>query len=426
MKLRNRIRGMLKSDFNRHFFVLISGTSISQLVPLAASVVLARIYSPEDFGIFAIFTSLVAIFTTVNNLQYQYAIPLPIEDKDAVILTFLSVIAAIGFAILLFIVTLFFKTPILKLIGGEQLGNWIYIVPLAVIFVGIYTPLNFFALRFKKYKVIATSNILRSSSGAGLQLGFGFMGFAQGGLILGNLFSYLSGNAGMAKLFLKFKHFFKDVTKDSLRRNAIRYKKFPLFSIWGIFLYSLSANINSFFISTLYGLGQLGLYSYGTRYLGIPLTLIGNNMGQLFYQVCADCHKKNLPATKEFISTLKKLAIIGFPIFFVLFFTIEDISAFAFGEQWRIAGYYSKILLPFFFIRTLYVPLCQVTSAFEKQELDLWLHVTIFVGNILSFIIAYIFKSSITAFLTIYCIIGSVVYIVLGYVLFLVASRKIK
>ena len=426
MTLRNRIRGMLKSDFNRHFLVLVSGTSISQLVPLAASVILSRIYSPEDFGVFAIFTSLVAIFASLNNLQYHYAIPLPTEDKDAVILTFLSVIAAIAVAIVLLIGSLFLKTPLLKLIGGEQLGNWIYVVPLAVIFVGIYTPLNYFALRFKKYKAIATSNILRSSSNAGLQLGFGFAGFTHAGLIIGNLFSYLSGNAGMAKLFLKFKHFFKDVTKESLWRNAVRYKKFPLFSIWGLFLYSLSANINSFFISTLYGLGQLGLYSYGTRYLGIPLSLIANNMGQLFYQVCADCHKKNLPATKEFLSTLKKLAVIGFPIFFVLFFTIEDISAFAFGEQWRIAGYYSKLLLPHFFIRTLYVPLGEITSAFEKQELDLWIHVAIFASNILSFIIAYAFQCSITTFLMLYCIIGSVVYIFLGYILFLVASQKIK
>lgn len=425
MKLRDRLRKLLKSDFNRHFLVLISGTTISQLVPLAASVVLARIYSPEDFGVFAIFTSLVAIFATVNNLQYQFAIPLPTEDKDAVILTFLSAIAAIGFAVVLFIVALFFKTPLLKLIGGEKLGNWIFIVPPAVILVGMYTPLNYFALRFKKFKVIATSNILRSSSGAGLQLGFGFAGFTNAGLILGNLLAYLFGNAGMVKLFLRFKHFFKDVTKDSLWKNAIRYKKFPLVSIWGIFLYSLSANINSFFISTLYGLGQLGLYSYGTRYLSIPLMLIGSNMGQLFYQVCADCHKKNLPATREFLSTLKKLAIIGFPIFFVLFFVIEDLSAFAFGEQWRIAGYYSKILLPFFFIRTLYVPVCQITSAFEKQELDFWIHVAIFAGNIVSFLIAYFSKCSISTFLTVYCIIGSIVYIILGYILFLVASRKI-
>jgi O-antigen/teichoic acid export membrane protein len=426
MTLRDKIRQLLKSDFNKHFFVLISGTSISQLVPLLASVVLARIYSPEDFGILAIFTSLVSIFTSVNNLRYEFAIPLPTEDKDAVILTFLSGIIAIGFSIALFIIALLFKTPILKLIGGEQLGNWIYAVPLAIFFWGIYSPLNYFALRFKKYKLIASSNILRSSSSAGLQLGFGLAGFTQAGLILGSVFSSLFGNAGMTRLFLKFKESFKDVTRASLKRNAIRYKKFPIFSIWGIFLNNLSANINSFFISNLYGLGQLGFYSYGTRYLSIPLTLIGNNMGQLFYQVCADCHKNNLPATKEFLSTLKKLVILGFPLFFVLFFTIEDLSAFVFGEQWRIAGYYSKILLPLFFIRTVYAPLSQVSGAFEKQELSLRIQIAIFLTNMASFVTAYLLKCSITTFLILYCTIGSVVYIILGYILFLIASKKIR
>src|SRR5690606_10937875 len=104
-------------------------------------------------------------------------------------------------------------------------------------------------------------------------------------------------------------------------------KKFPLISVWGIVLNNLSINVNNFFISSLFGARQLGYYSYGYKYLNVPLSLISNNMGQLFYQVCADCYKENKTASKEFVSTLKKLLIISIPIFVLLFFFIEDLFA---------------------------------------------------------------------------------------------------
>jgi O-antigen/teichoic acid export membrane protein len=149
-------------------------------------------------------------------------------------------------------------------------------------------------------------------------------------------------------------------------------------------------------------------------------------MGQLFFQVSSDCYKNDTPATEAFLSTLKKLVVIALPVFTLLFFTIEDISAFVFGEQWRIAGYYAKLLLPLYFIRTIYIPLSPITNAFEKLELALKIHVAIFSGNILSFIIAYFAGFSIKNFLITYCIIGSIIYTLMGYILFLVASKRIK
>ncbi|WP_344981935.1 lipopolysaccharide biosynthesis protein [Compostibacter hankyongensis] len=425
MKIVQRLKIGLKSDFNKNFAVLFSGSVIAQSIPLAASIILARIYPPEDFGILAVYTALVQIFTSIANLRYEFTIPLPKEDEDAINLSFLSIIIAISVSLLLLMAFILFTKPILHLIGGEKLGNWIFFVPLSIFLGGLYNMLNYFSVRFKKYKTIAGSNILKAGTGAVFQSGLGIVGLRHSGLIIGNILSNLSGNLKMIRHFLSYKSEFKAVNKNRIWKMAKRYKDFPLISTWGIFLNSSSININNFFISNLFGVNQLGFYSYSYRYLNIPLSLISTNMGQLFFQICADCHKEKRDAKKEFISTLKKLLTICTPFFLILYFIVVDVLAFVFGEKWRIAGVYAQILLPLFFIRTIFSPLSMINGAFEKQRLALLIQSSIFFTNIISFLISYQLHLKIESFLHLYMILGVTTYTLNLYVLYLVAIKRI-
>lgn len=50
----NKIRLKLQSNTG----ILILGTFIAQLIPIVLSPIFTRIYSPEDFGLFALYSSL--------------------------------------------------------------------------------------------------------------------------------------------------------------------------------------------------------------------------------------------------------------------------------------------------------------------------------------------------------------------------------
>src|SRR5690606_35058151 len=100
---------------------------------------------------------------------------------------------------------LLFQQSILALIGGEELGNWLFLVPLALLLSGIYNCLNYFSIRFKKYRVIAKSNIVRSSSNAGLQMALGLLYAKFPSLLIGYVVSLLFGNSQMLKGFWRHK-----------------------------------------------------------------------------------------------------------------------------------------------------------------------------------------------------------------------------
>lgn len=365
------------------------------------------------------------VFTSAVNLRYEYAIALPEEDNDGVVVAVLATITAFLISFLMFLVFVLFKNPILHLIGGEELGRWIYLVPLSVFLGGIYNSLNYFSLRDKKYKTIATSNIVKSSLNSGTQLSLGGLGFTKFGLILGNALSLLFGNYKMMKHFWSYRQYLKDITIYSLKIQAKRYKKFPLISVWGILLNNLAINLNNFFISRFFGLDLLGQYSYSYRYLNLPLSVISNNMGQIFFQVCAEKYRKGESAEFEFKSTLKKMMIICFPIFIILYFLVEDIFLLLFGPQWKTAGEIAKMLLPLFFIRTLFSPLSNINLAFEKQKLALIMQLSLFLVSLLVLYLCFLNDWDIVLFITIYVYSLSLIYLILLFQLYLVSKYRL-
>ena len=52
-----------KSEFSRNVLTLMTGTTIAQAIPIAISPILTRIYTPEDFGVFALFIGVVGVRT---------------------------------------------------------------------------------------------------------------------------------------------------------------------------------------------------------------------------------------------------------------------------------------------------------------------------------------------------------------------------
>ena len=51
-------------------------------------------------------------------------------------------------------------------------------------------------------------------------------------------------------------------------------------------------------------------------------------------------------AINSLMSVFKKLTIVGVLPYIVLFFVVEDMFPFVFGDNWKIAGVYAKIIIP--------------------------------------------------------------------------------
>ena len=89
-----------KSDFVKNVTTLITGTVLANLIVVALQPLLSRIYSPEEFGTFTIYLSIIGMLAPAGSLKFEGAIVLPESDKKASALTLGSII--ISFLILNF------------------------------------------------------------------------------------------------------------------------------------------------------------------------------------------------------------------------------------------------------------------------------------------------------------------------------------
>ncbi|SVD81723.1 uncharacterized protein METZ01_LOCUS434577, partial [marine metagenome] len=103
----------MRSEFSKNVLTLVTGTTIAQAIPIAISPILTRIYTPEDFGVLALFISITTILGTIANGRYELAIVLPKRDNNALELTALSIIITIGFSLLLVILVILFHDSLL-------------------------------------------------------------------------------------------------------------------------------------------------------------------------------------------------------------------------------------------------------------------------------------------------------------------------
>ena len=70
-------------SFFRNVVVLASGTMVSQVIILIALPFITRLYSPTEYGVYSMYTSIISIMLMLVSFSYENAITLPEEDKMA-------------------------------------------------------------------------------------------------------------------------------------------------------------------------------------------------------------------------------------------------------------------------------------------------------------------------------------------------------
>ena len=406
-KLLNNLKP--KSEFTKNVLTLMTGTTIAQAIPIAISPILTRLYTPEDFGVLALFVAITSIFGSIANGRYELAIMLPRKDEDAINIMALGFIINLCLSLFLLVIVILFHGKIILLLNNKDISPWLYFVPLSVFLIGCFNLLNYFNNRLKHYKELARANVYKSIGMAIVQLSLGFIKAGAAGLISGQIFSQIISNT---KLFFNIKklELFERIRKAKIIAIGKRYRDFPKFSMWSVLANMLSTHLTNILISSFYSVKTLGFYSLAQRMLGMPSSLIGGSIGQVFFEEATKEKHKTGKAIKTFNSTLKKLLMIAMPSFALLYFIVEDLFAFIFGKEWEIAGSYAKILVPWFCIRFISSTLSIVNVVFEKNKNGLYINIVLMITSITSVVFSAYFNLNVEKFLIIYSVLMSVEY----------------
>ncbi|WP_147065002.1 lipopolysaccharide biosynthesis protein [Terrabacter aerolatus] len=383
-----RLRQLLLRPNAKRAGVLLSGAVVAQIVPIVASPLLTRLYTPSTYGALATFGAISAIVTAVATGRYHMATTLPVADSDARAITSLSLRLSITFCGLLTITALawFLFLPIPQAL--RPLGIWMVAIPLAGLLGSIYETLTIFSLRHDATKVIAKTSAARSVTGAGAQAILGVAGAGIHGLIGGTLISLLTGNY---PLWRKFRDQGAPTSAGALITVARRYSAFPRFELWSNLSNILGLNITILGIGALYSHSSLGQYSLSYRMLTLPAALIGMTASQVYLRELSLRRSAGGSGDRIFRSTLLYLSTLSVAPFIILWVFAPDIFQFVFGPEWREAGDFTRAMMPVIWMRFIMSPLSTTFLVYERQRALLIWQLVILVTTLASFVAANVF-----------------------------------
>jgi O-antigen/teichoic acid export membrane protein len=397
-----------ESRYARNVITLMTGTTLAQAIPIAISPILTRLYSPEEFGRFALYMAVAMIASVLVTGRYELAILLPRQDKDALHVAALAMALSIAISGVLFFVVFFFAQPIAALLGDATLTPWLYWVPASTLLLGLYQSLNYWSNRKAGYKRMAISRTVQSSSAALGQLASGYVGSGAVGLIGGQISGQVLATAVLARLI------WRDDREQiralhPLRSLALakKYIDFPKYLIVAHGFNTASGQMPVLLLSALFNTTAAGFFTLTQRVMAAPMSLVAGALGDVFRQEASLAYVQKGQCTDIYQKTFKRLLLISVCPFAVFFFVAPVLFAWLFGEQWRVAGEYAQILTPMAFLQFITSPLSSMYMIAEKQKVDLLWQVCLFAFVVISFFWANIFsseKAALAIFSSVYCL----------------------
>lgn len=369
MVFKNIQKFIPKSEFVKNILTLLTGTTIAQIVPIVVMPILTRLYSPIEFGELGIFISIAGLISVIATLRYELAIILPKKDEDAINVLALSLILSFFMCIISFLIILLFHNSISSFYKCSNLDKCLFLVPLSILFIGIYQSFNYWANRKKQYKRIAISRIYQTSSAAITNIFLGVTKFIPNGLILGTVIGQaFSATVFIVQTWKDDKEKIKFISKEKIIKQAIIYKDFPRINSLHAFVDTFKEALIIFMIPFFFGMTTLGYYALGLKIVSLPIGLISVSVSQVFYQKASHLYANDGDLPLLIKKTLIKMGLLILPFFIILILFAPNIFSLIFGEEWREAGEYIQILSPWLFFRFLNSIMAQVPMITNKLK----------------------------------------------------------
>jgi O-antigen/teichoic acid export membrane protein len=338
-----------QGGFLKHAGKLVGATFISQVVLILSSLIITRLYTPEDFGILAIFTALVAQIIVCASFRYEWAIPLPEDEQVATDLLLLCLILTCSIAPLVAIGVIFSGHPIALWLNAPELEPYLWLLPIVILFGGWYQSLTYWSLRQKAFGLLAQTKIAQTFWTLGSQISIGSIAPGPLGLLVGATFNQVAGSGSQALFF--WQHYRRQLQDFSVARIISighKYSKFATLSVGASIVEAANSVAPALLIAWLYDPQSAGLFALAQRVTSIPANLVGKSMSQVFTAHASALIRDDPPELKQlFNRTGIFLFAISLLISLGLFFS-PWIFALAFGERWREAGIMAQYTIPMF------------------------------------------------------------------------------
>jgi O-antigen/teichoic acid export membrane protein len=367
--MKNKVSLVLpKGQFARSVAVLAGGTALGQAITVLVSPILTRLYTPEDFGVLAIYSSILGILSVGASWRYELAIPLPERDEDAVNLVALSLGIVVLMTLVVGLGTWLLENHIVHWLNAPDLRAYLWLLPIGMLLVGSYQVFNYWAVRKQAFRVIAKTRLYQGFGAALTQIVCGFLKSGPVGLITGQIVGQSAGIVILASLFRK--PGFRIPQVKSVEHVAKRYVRFPKLSILPAFVNAVGLQLPIIVLNTFYGNEVTGWFSLAQKVFGIPLSIISSATSQVLFGQAANHRRSRYEMESLFWKAIRQQSLLSLPLILLIPLT-PILFPLVFGYIWQESGVYAAVWLPSLIANFIASPTGGFLDILERQDLFL-------------------------------------------------------
>lgn len=370
--MREWINHILETPFFRNIFKLSASSIVVMGLSIISTPILSRLFSPEAYGEWGVFSSVSMILSSFIFFSYENAI-VKTNNKEELPkilwLCILSSLLVILLTVLVFGVGRFFEIEFfVEYPSLTLLVVFLIINSFDVLFTNISN-------RYSRYNTMTVAGMIMGVSQPLSRVLFGLVPVA-GGLIYGNI---LSIAAKVSYYYIRtkeilFKDFFKTVPLKEIEQTAKQYKKFPLYDAPARMIEFVIGNIVIIVLSVFFELEEIGCFSMISQLVQAPLILMGSSMSTVFFKDVAEVVNES----NQMMQVTRRTAKVCFLMAFVssIFFVLggDRLIVLFLGHKWALAGDMSLCLTIFSIPVILSEPLLPIFKVLDKQNLRFWLN----------------------------------------------------
>lgn len=397
-----------QSRFGQNALLVFSGSALAQAIPMAVSPILTRLYTPSDFGLLALYTAIASLLAGAATGRYETAVMLPKKEKDAMQLVAIAFLTGLLLCLLLLAVVILFKSDISDLLSSPMLLNWLYLAPLSVFLIGTYQTINYWLIRKKEFKKSVYNKLTLTSFTVVPAIIFGLLQI-HSGLLVAYIFGWLAGNIAGLRQILITGFMLGSVSADGIKTNALRYQEMPKYGALPALLDGVSLALPILLVNTFFSSSAAGFFALTRQVILGPLSLIHSSVSQVLFQYVVDQKNQGLPLSRVITGIMWRLLSAAALAAVTVVIIAPEFFALVFGEKWRDAGEYARILACAYGIRFIVSPLSVVFLALERIKLASVWQVIYFLTLLPLFLLGHL---PVEKFLLVYASLEVAVYLV--------------
>lgn len=279
------------SSIARSISMLVGGSGASQAINLLGTILVARLYGPHEYGLFAVFISAQAILLVFASMRLDLALVVEEYEDNILDIVFSITLISILVSLISFILVAtshFLPTGFTGLIV-ESPAMWFLPITLLV---GVqYQIATQWCVRLGAFKQIAIATMSVSAAIVTSQLLAGMLNWGAAGLALGYLVGQAAGTAILWRSLLaqlrmaERRARFAEAT--AIRATIVRHYRFVAYQAPNSLASAAYINLPNIILGALISPGAAGAFSLAFRVLFQPLALLPAALGQVVFSKMA-------------------------------------------------------------------------------------------------------------------------------------------